>query len=1196
MVYVYKETRVSLDWASDDRIVEVAVPDYDAAEAAAVEENGNDTAGVLITGETDDFPLGSLASSSSIVFRAIHQTPRTILWRVVNKGRTLVMLPLDVARSNDQHLAVASAYKIQFSRAIVSGCVTFYDLPETHSLMIFVLTAGNHLYTFNLHQSFFTSHDEGDRLHPGWCHVFQPPSLAVRCAHFLRAVSEDSLLVALQDGNLIRLDRLIHQKSSSGYKEITFSDGGYFGSIKSIVRWGGAQVRYGDNSIAASTVVSVAMTFRYSLLFTVSINHQLKVWSMERGTMLGTYDLLNEPASNAPSIKNYLDPAPAHLVALIEDSPDPRYMFLLLTLSPAGSGTFKLWAATDDGTAGFTRLVDLYPDEALKLEPPTFNTLWVVADFGIASFSKDDPSLISMWLLWKSNTSSRLQTVTFKIDDMPRTFGNWVDASQEQLLLEKPRSPPGGEIADLSSYWLDWIFQPGRFSDSVIDRAVEIFKKNFISKGGRSTDLDKPSSNDSRHGLVLSAVNAVVSLRNIHPLDAGMDTEDALWRDYEVQWNTFFRICTELDRTRVEALSLNIDPASGLAFVANADTITVVRKSSESETISQNLSTATTADIQRLYQNSSEKGKALFGDGLVDSVKSLILAARELNDSLSPTAFDECVAAFQDEVTRPPDVAIYDRIDGMYDRCFEGRVPQSHLDHVAGLVAALQHDPERAFRVVLSSITQFEPSGSSNLTVFGEKLLLRGSQEVIHVNYTLLFELTLLLILVHCSTIVEIDDIEPYNKLYLDLVALLREYNILSWLSKNSWTPTPEDVETEQSLRTTLGLIRGYRGQALPQIHNFPTLQILLKTNGGPPPSAVGSGPVTLTSSIQKFLAATELGQFSEAVTLIASRLLRMNAIRLMGEFMPYLPPTPWGDYLKARMAVCRKEWKTAEELFQSAAPGIAAHHHIAPVNSLTALFTPVELEYLCSGTPRYYFHVAEIFEHRKQYGEVVVFSELAFKALPNRLDQEETALRSDILARQFSAALQVPNYQSAYSALMSYSDKALQRQALKSLVVSMCEHNQADTLCQFEFSGLHEEVDAVLERQYEQLNEVASVHVPYHKIAYAWRILKGNRRGAASAQYDHLKKLQGCLTNSQRFTGKEVREAYLALLNILALVPKEEAYIFTRLHAEQESSGVHFVDGKKLRRRVVSIDNIREEFQEEMRRTIEYLSGGIFF
>ncbi|KAF3905490.1 hypothetical protein ABW20_dc0108615 [Dactylellina cionopaga] len=1197
MVYVYKETRVSLDWASADRIVEVVVPDYDPEEAAIVPEPESTAPnGVLIKGGPDDVPLESLASASSVLFRAIHQTPRTILWRVTNHGKTLVLMPLDVARPKDEHGSIASAYHIQFSRQIVQGCVTFYDLPEANTLVVFVLTAGNHLYTFNLRQSFFTEADAEYRLADGWCNMFQPTSLAVRSPHFLQAVSGDSLLVALQDGSLIRLDRLIHQKNSFGYREMTFNDGGYFNSIKSIVRWAGAQVRYGEKTIAATTVVAAAMTYRYSLLFTVSINHQLKVWSMERGTVLETYDLLNEPTSSAPSIKNFLDPSPANLVTLIEHAPDSRHMFLLLTLSPAGSGTFKLWAGTDDGTAGFTRLIDLYPNDVLKLDPPTFNSLWVVADFGTAAFSSEDPNLVSMWLLWKSNTSSRMQTVTFKLDSMPTTFGNWVNTSQEQLLVQRPRSPIGGELEDLSSYWLDWIFQPGRFSDSVIDRAVEIFKKNFASKGGYSMDLDKPSSNDSRHSLVLSAVQAVVSLREKQPTEEH-NSQDALWRDHEAQWSTFYKICTELDRSRIEGLSLTVDPASGLAFVANADTVTVVRKSSESELISQNLATATTADLQLIYQNTSEQGKQLFANGLVESVRSLILAARELKDSLAPPMFEECVNALQDEVTRPPEANVFERIDAIYDRCFEGRVPQSHLDQVASIVAALSHSPEETFRAIMLTILKWDNyPGSSRLTVYGEKLLLRGSQEVVHVNYSLLFELTLLLVLVHSSSVVEIEDIEPYNVLYLDLIALLREYNILAWLSKNSWTPTAEDVETEENLRKTLGLIRRHEGNhTLPQIHNFPVLQILLKEEGGPPPSVIGSGPTTLTSSIQRFLAATDLGNFSEAVMLIASRLLRMNAIRLMGEFMPYLPSTPWGDYLRARMALCRKEWRHAEELFKSAAPGIASPHR-SPASTLDALFTPVEIGSLCAGLPKYYFHVAELFEQRREYAEVVVFSELAYEALPPHLDEDGTALRSDILARQFSAARQVPNYGSAYSALINYSDKPLQRQALKSLITSMCARHEADTMCEFEFPGLHEEVDHVLEHEYEVIRELVPTDVPWHKIAYAWRIRKGNRRGAASVLYDHLKKLQGGLTNSQRYTGKEVREAYLALLNVLSLVPKEQAYMFTRLHAEQESSGVHFVDGTKLKRRVVTIDNIREEYQEEMRKTIEYLSGGIFF
>lgn len=59
-----------------------------------------------------------------------------------------------------------------------------------------------------------------------------------------------------------------------------------------------------------------------------------------------------------------------------------------------------------------------------------------------------------------------------------------------------------------------------------------------------------------------------------------------------------------------------------------------------------------------------------------------------------------------------------------------------------------------------------------------------------------------------------------------------------------------------------------------------------------------------------------------------------------------------------------------------------------------------------------------------------------------------------------------------------------------------MCEHHEAEHMCEFDFPGLHEEVDSTLEQETEKLREVASASIPYHRILYAWRISKGNRRG----------------------------------------------------------------------------------------------------
>jgi len=117
----------------------------------------------------------------------------------------------------------------------------------------------------------------------------------------------------------------------------------------------------------------------------------------------------------------------------------------------------------------------------------------------------------------------------------------------------------------------------------------------------------------------------------------------------------------------------------------------------------------------------------------------------------------------------------------------------------------------------------------------------------------------------------------------------------------------------------------------------------------------------------------------------------------------------------------------------------------------------------------------------------------------------------------------------------------------------------------------------------------------------------------AAAVLYDYLQKLLASKTHANRFSTTEIGDTYLALLNVLSCVSKDQAWIFTtvkqqqhqrqRMDEEEEDHGAGsrrtnktLTEGVKAMRKVVTIDNIREEYQAELERLQVYLSGGYFF
>lgn len=86
--------------------------------------------------------------------------------------------------------------------------------------------------------------------------------------------------------------------------------------------------------------------------------------------------------------------------------------------------------------------------------------------------------------------------------------------------------------------------------------------------------------------------------------------------------------------------------------------------------------------------------------------------------------------------------------------------------------------------------------------------------------------------------------------------------------------------------------------------------------------------------------------------------------------------------------------------------------------------------------------------------------------------------------------------------------DAAIQRSNLRSLVYSLCENSAAAELIELPFLGMHDMVDEALSQKCASIVDV-NIGVPWHKILYAWRIRRGDFRGAAAVAYQQLQKLQ---------------------------------------------------------------------------------------
>ena len=144
-----------------------------------------------------------------------------------------------------------------------------------------------------------------------------------------------------------------------------------------------------------------------------------------------------------------------------------------------------------------------------------------------------------------------------------------------------------------------------------------------------------------------------------------------------------------------------------------------------------------------------------------------------------------------------------------------------------------------------------------------------------------------------------------------------------------------------------------------------------------------------------------------------------------------------------------------------------------------------------------------------------------------------------------------------------------------------------------------------------QQLNTVplgssgTSSTVPPHRLLYAWRIQRSDIRGAAAALWERIQMLK--LGQSQGLRGPdvdaEVQETYLALINCLLLVDEQMRWLLVRpielprpkqarFASVASGAGVKSDEIRRGTRRIVTVEDARREYQEELDRVANLQAG----
>ncbi|KAG6002134.1 hypothetical protein E4U21_003431 [Claviceps maximensis] len=1145
MQYLFKETRLNLEPPAATSVVNIRVPS----------KNGNSHSQQRRISYDDEttFRTKNLASASSIFHRKWHDSPRSFLWRVLEDDSVLSIRVVDVCKK-DKTADTPLVLNFNFGVPIQAGCVAFSDPEEHDALCVFVLDQSSQLFTFTLRPDFFRKRAALDAVLSELCKVQSPAGLSFKSPHRLIAVTANTLLVTVSDGGLIRLDKTKSDDSSLDvWKESFFNVQGWAQNLRSLLPFqGNHTIKYGKVNMEYSAATSVQVN-DFGLegcmfAITVCLDHRMRIWNIDDGQILFTGDLLNVERGTQDIGKWAIDPAQANLVQIVGRSRGQR---ICATYSPVGIGEFKFWKVIVKD-AHTIMVEDMFPTATLIPSTPSSSDIWTLADFVLASPAE---GFINLWTLWKNNMTYRVKRLELDRKHIAQSWEeNWDGVYSDAGIMPVQTSGPC-DPTDVTEKWLECILQPGRFTKATLETALCIYERG----------LGSPKDTSKGRGLAEAICSVLGATASLDRGSSGTMDYEQFRASSETQWRRFFRLLIELDRQRGEAVGLAFDAEADIIWVICTDLVSAIRQCSNLERLYHNLASADKENSQKAALISAAVS---FVGGFSDNYIQLARAAlrQELFEESSKTDLER-IQHFSDKAgfwrgitdddcaqiteTLGANFAIVD--DDLYARTLD-------------LIAAPAEARRRHLRYPL--------------TEFGQKLITKGLQDDINLQWNICFSQVILL--THMEFEFDNEEDALHNRvnigpIFRRLLTALKRLELLKWLA-----------------HTELSVPLGHSDRALlpPQskknnAHDDSQTLTALEANIG---HLLGFDDVkkeplseSITGLLNNLCAPDSDIEVSPA--LIQCALIKQGRSDLALDLVPFSDQNPFSVYVLGRVQLSLNDFGSAAISFRRAAVGMGTKSKLNDRHSC-GLLGDTEWNMLNSGQAMYYSHIVALYESQKAYSYVVDFARLAIQFLGISREEESSSSSSakvDMLSRLFNASLATSQYEVAHTSLLSIRDEALKQSSLRKLIAKMCESHHNMELISLPFPGLQQDVDDILAAKCRNTTDVVQ-GFPYHQVLYSWRIKRNNYRGAASVLLDRIQKLK-LAGEGDKITGEDVFDTpvtrqYLLLINALTCVDAKQAWIF------DEGSPALRRDGEDAsKRKVVSLADIRKQYQDELDR-----------
>ncbi|RKF83164.1 Nucleoporin NUP120 [Golovinomyces cichoracearum] len=1160
----YLETRLDLEPLTQATTISIRLPtSLSSTSFSGVQQPRFIVASVPSIEDETAFRRRNIAIASSIFHRRYFKSPRSFLWRVLENKTVLSISVVDFSapeNSPESRLTL----RLTFPHLILPNCIAFSDSEKRDVLNVYVLTESKLLWALTIRPEFFCKAQSIDENISNWCDIYSPRSLVIKNPHRLVALMENELLISFHDGALARLGRNDNLPGSP-WDEQQYNDGGWGHSLRSIVPFqNNSGIYYEGHYMQPCTAISIASPVtiinNIPFVFTVTIDHRLRVWNLAQGKIAYTGDILTQVPEPQEGPKHMIDPSQSRLVQVISEF----HGITCITYSPHGLGGFKFWDVTAD-IDGRLKLSDLTPETVLIPHAPSAD-IWTVADFS-AVFDKSQKNL-HMWVLWKNNVTFQLM----KLECLTRYTEKQLKYSGQawqRVALDQVRDIPIPKIlscdpSDVTDKWLEFILFPGRFSTATIETGLVTYEQGL--------GIEKEASNKSR-SLVDWMCTSIASTVELPCTSDGRLGFEQFRSATHSQWMRFYRLLIDLHEQRGEALSLIIDPEGQTPWVLLADGISIIRECSKLEKIWHNLNTTERNDI----------------------VSNVLFAAKSFRNSFGDNLSYACNSLLLEEVHQESPLSIGARIIQFYEKSdFENQIGDEEYEELLGnLDGHFKHiNP-----IVLTDIIELlsfsrdfdRDSLVLPLTRFGNKILVKGVQQIVQLYRCICVDQLILLIyaknLDNNPEETHIEENDPEDGIpietaptYNQLLKILSRLELIHWLTITQISLPDVSTEALSSVTAYGKNVTIFEG-ILPHLFSLKLRE-----------------DQKMSSLVTEILLqiCTADGGFEISPAEIQCFLLKHNRPDLAMECSRFAYSDSFSIYILGRVYLAVGEGLKAAVQFRKAAAGLALPNSKQRIDLKSAGYlNESEKSLLNVGLSKYYSHIVALFEEIQFHSYVIEFAQLSLQFI--RAGTSEDDLRTKMQVHLFEAALQTTRYELAHSTLALITNTSLQYLSLSTLVTRICETSNTTNLMKLPFFGLQDKVDDILCQKCQNITDVSS-GIPYHKILYAWRIKYNNFRGAAAILLDRLRRLQLSKDADDMVESYQletpVTQLYISIINTLCCVDPKQAWILF----ETEGLESHPHQGQLPKRKVITLSDLRKEYQAELDRLAAIHSNQIQF